>query len=117
LSALVIDLDQRRMLETTIIYCAGEFGPTPHINGAAGRDHWARAMSVLLAGGNFRRGFVYGATDPRGFEPTEGACSPMDISASVLQSIGIRHDDALETQSGRPMPIIGNGAPIEALLA
>jgi hypothetical protein len=117
LSALVIDLDQRGMLETTVIYCAGEFGRTPHINGAAGRDHWARAMSVLLAGGRFRRGHVYGATDGQGFEPAEDACSPMDVSASVLQSIGIRHDDALETQSGRPMPIIGNGVPIAKLFA
>jgi hypothetical protein len=117
LSALVIDLDQRGMLETTIIYCTGEFGRTPHINGAAGRDHWARAMSVFLAGGNLRRGFVYGATDAQGFEPAENACSPMDVSASVLQSIGIRHDDALETQSGRPMAIIGNGAPIGELFA
>jgi hypothetical protein len=117
LSALVIDLDQRGMLETTIIYCTGEFGRTPHINGAAGRDHWARAMSVFLAGGNFRRGFVHGATDAQGFEPVEDACSPMDVSASVLQSIGIRHNDALETQSGRPMAIIGNGAPIIELFA
>jgi hypothetical protein len=115
LTALVIDLDQRGMLETTIIYCTGEFGRTPHINGAAGRDHWARAMSVLLAGGNLRRGFVHGATDAQGFEPVEGACSPMDVSASVLQSIGIRHDDVLETQSGRPMAIIGNGVPIAQL--
>ena len=115
LSALVIDLDQRGMLETTIIYCTGEFGRTPHINGAAGRDHWARAMSVFLAGGNLRRGFVHGATDAQGFEPAEDACSPMDVSASVLQSIGIRHDDALETQSGRPMAIIGNGGPIAEL--
>jgi hypothetical protein len=117
LSALVIDLDQRGMLESTIVYCTGEFGRTPHINGAAGRDHWARAMSVFLAGGNFRRGFVYGATDPQGFEPINGACSPMDLSASVLESIGIRHDYALETQTGRPMPIIGNGVPIDALFS
>jgi uncharacterized protein (DUF1501 family) len=115
LSALVIDLDQRGMLETTIIYCTGEFGRTPHINGGAGRDHWARAMSVFLAGGALRRGFVYGATDAQGFEPAENACSPMDVSASVLHSLGIRHDDMLETQSGRPMPIVGNGAPIASL--
>jgi hypothetical protein len=117
LSALLIDLDQRGMLETTIVYCTGEFGRTPHINGGAGRDHWARAMSVFLAGGSFRRGFAYGGTDSQGFEPTEDACSPMDVSASVLKSIGIRHDDALETQTGRPMPIIGNGVPIAKLFA
>jgi uncharacterized protein (DUF1501 family) len=115
LSALIIDLDQRGMLETTIIYCTGEFGRTPHINGGAGRDHWARAMSVFLAGGALRRGFVYGATDAQGFEPAQDACSPMDVSASVLHSLGIRHDDMLETQSGRPIPIIGGGVPIANL--
>jgi hypothetical protein len=117
LSALLIDLDQRGMLESTVVYCTGEFGRTPQINGAAGRDHWARAMSVFLAGGRFRRGLVYGSTDAHGNEPYVDACSPMDVSATVLESIGIRHDAMLTTPSGRPIAIIAGGAPINGLLA
>jgi hypothetical protein len=115
LSALLIDLDQRGMLESTVVYCTGEFGRTPHINGAAGRDHWARAMSVLLAGGRFRRGYVYGATDPQGHEPQSDPCSPMDISATVLDAIGIPPDDILTTPSGRPISIIADGTPVHQL--
>ena len=62
LSALIEDLDARGLLQETIVYCVGEFNRTPLINGQGGRDHWARAMSVLLAGGGFKPGFVYGST-------------------------------------------------------
>lgn len=116
-SALLIDLDQRGLLDTTVVYCTGEFGRTPQINGGGGRDHWARAMTVLLAGGRFRRGFVNGETDPHGHEPKSNPCSPMDVSATVLESLGIRHNDVLTTPTGRPVSIIGGGVPVEGLFA
>jgi hypothetical protein len=117
LAALLVDLDQRGLLESTIVYCTGEFGRTPIINGGGGRDHWARAMAVLLAGGRLRRGFVYGATDPQGYEPVEDGGSPMDVSATVLAALGIAHDTVLATPSGRPLPAIAQGAPIPGLFA
>lgn len=117
LGTLLADLEQRGLLDSTVVYCTGEFGRTPGINGAAGRDHWARAMACLLAGGPFSGGAVLGATDASGFEPTEHACSPMDVSATVLNAIGIPPDTKLTTRSGRPIAAIGNGALIDLPVA
>lgn len=113
LAAMIADLDQRGLLDSTLVYCTGEFGRTPSINGAAGRDHWARAMTSLLAGGPIRRGHVYGSTDKNGYEPLDNPCSPMDVSATVLKSMGIAHDTMLTTPSGRPMAAISNGTSLD----
>src|SRR5690606_20592384 len=80
LAALVIDLDQRGLLEETIVVCGGEFGRTPAVNRTAGRDHWSRAIATLMAGGGLKAGAVHGATDARGEEVTEGAISPDDLA-------------------------------------
>src|SRR5207253_3282875 len=66
LSALIGDLSDRGMLDKTVVYCAGEFGRTPKINKNNGRDHWARSMAVVLAGGGFKKGYTHGTTDPQG---------------------------------------------------
>jgi hypothetical protein len=116
LSALIHDLDERGLLKETLVYCAGEFGRTPYVNGQSGRDHWARAMSVLMAGGRFPRGEVFGATDGRGMEPTSGLCSPADINATLLSALGVPQDATLTTPSGRPIAVFGDGAPIRKLL-
>ncbi|HVA49698.1 MAG TPA: DUF1501 domain-containing protein [Pirellulales bacterium] len=115
LAALLTDLDDRGRLNDTIVYCAGEFGRTPSVNPASGRDHWARAMTSLVAGGGFRRGFVYGATDDEGAEPTDGLCSPDDLSATILQRLGFAPAHTVLTRSGRPIPIFKNGNPVQAL--
>lgn len=117
LASLLTDLKERGLLDSTVVYCTGEFGRTPHINGGAGRDHWARAMSVLLAGGPLRRGFVYGSTDARGYEPVDHPVTPMDVSATVLSTLGLSPEATLETPSGRPVAINHFGRPIEELLA
>src|SRR5262249_30177056 len=69
LSALVRDLDERGLLGSTVVYCAGEFNRTPRVNSAAGRDHWARSMAVFLAGGGLRKGYAHGSTDGQGAAP------------------------------------------------
>jgi hypothetical protein len=117
LSALIGDLHDRGLLQETLIYCAGEFGRTPYVNGQGGRDHWARAMSVLLAGGRLAQGHVYGATDDKGLEPTAGRCSPADINATLLSAMGVSRDATLKTPSGRPIAAYGDGAPIPELFA
>ena len=109
LATLIEDLEQRGLLDSTLVYCTGEFGRTPAVNGAAGRDHWARAMACLLAGGPIHPGSTFGETDANGFEPTTNPCSPMDVSATVLNSIGIHPDTLLQTPSGRPIAAIGGG--------
>jgi hypothetical protein len=117
LGALLGDLAARGLLDSTLVYCAGEFNRTPRINGQAGRDHWARSMAVLLAGGGIRQGYVHGSTDARGMEPVEAPCSPDDVAATVFQALGIPPRREVHTLSGRPVAIFREGKAIEALLA
>jgi hypothetical protein len=116
LAALVMDLDQRGMLDETLVICAGEFGRTPLINGAAGRDHWSRAISALLAGGGLPSGYVHGATDEHGFDPFDDPCTPDDLAATVLYLLGFPNDHQVLASSGRPVKLVEFGEPISALL-
>ena len=116
LSALITDLEARQLLSSTIVCCCGEFGRTPHVNGSAGRDHWSRAMSVLLAGGGFKAGYVHGATDEHGGEPIEGACAPADLLATILRQLGIDPDSSLTTPAGRDVPIMRHGKVVDDLV-
>jgi hypothetical protein len=117
LSALIQDLSERGMLYHTIVYCAGEFGRTPKINKNAGRDHWARSMSVVLAGGGFKQGYAHGTTDAQGMAPTNDACTPDDISATLFHCLGIDPQQELMTPTGRPVQLFRDGKVIETLLA
>jgi hypothetical protein len=116
LAALMSDLAERRLLDSTIVYCAGEFGRTPRVNGGAGRDHWARAMTVLLAGGGFRGGYAHGSTDRLGSGPDREPCSPADVSATIFQALGVEPTHEVLTTSGRRMLIFRDGRVIEPLL-
>src|SRR5262249_8214597 len=89
LSALITDLDGRGVLDWPVVYGAGELGRPPRINGGAGRDHWARAMSVFLAGGGIRRGFVLGGTDANGMAPVGEPCTPAEVAATVFHLLGV----------------------------
>jgi uncharacterized protein (DUF1501 family) len=109
LSALIRDLDEHGLLDSTIVYCAGEFGRTPRINANAGRDHWARSMAVVLAGGGFKRGFVYGSTDAQGMAPATDRCTPDDIAATILHQLGIDPHQELQTPTGRPVQLVREG--------
>jgi uncharacterized protein (DUF1501 family) len=115
LASLVTSLDERGLLDSTIVCCGGEFGRTPNVNGTAGRDHWSRAMSVFLAGGGFKPGYVHGATDKLGGEPIDGKCTPADLSATILNQLGIDPTAKLTAPSGREMPVIRNGQVIKEL--
>jgi uncharacterized protein (DUF1501 family) len=116
LSALIGDLDDRGLLASTIVYCAGEFGRTPKINKRAGRDHWARSMAVVLAGGGFRRGLVYGSTDAQGMAPASKPCTPDDIAATIVKQLGIDPHQELQTPSGRPVQLFREGRVLSGLL-
>ncbi len=117
LSALVEDLDTHGLLDSTIVYCAGEFGRTPKINKNAGRDHWARSMAVALAGGGFKRGYAHGTTDPQGMAPATEACTPDDVSSTIFHLLGIDPHAELQTPTGRPVQLFREGKVIEKLLA
>ena len=117
LATLIQDLSDRGMLDKTIVYCAGEFGRTPKVNKNAGRDHWARSMAVLLAGGGFKKGYAHGTTDAQGMAPATEACTPDDISSTIFHSLGIDPQTELQTSTGRPIKLFREGHVVDKLLA
>jgi hypothetical protein len=116
LSALIEDLSARDLLDSTIVYCAGEFGRTPKINKNAGRDHWARSMAVVLAGGSLKRGYAHGSTDVQGMAPATEPCTPDDVSATIFHCLGIDPHTELTTSTGRPIQLFREGRIVEKLL-
>ncbi len=117
LSALIGDLSERGLLDSTIVYCAGEFGRTPKINKNNGRDHWARSMAVVLAGGGFKKGYAHGTTDAQGMAPATEACTPDDVASTIFHNLGIDPHTELQTATGRPIQLFREGKVIEKLLA
>jgi hypothetical protein len=118
LAALFTGLEQRGLLETTAIYVTGEFGRTPKINTERnGRDHFPRAMCMLMAGGGVRGGQVLGSTDEKGTAPLGDGYSPDDVAASFYQLLGIDPTMEYETNTGRPVMIVRDGKPIPELIA
>jgi hypothetical protein len=90
--ALITDLKERGMLDSTIVVWAGEFGRTPMSQGGSGRDHHNKAMSVWLAGGGIKGGLVYGASDELGYAAVDNVCTVHDLHATMLHQLGIQHD-------------------------
>jgi len=113
--ALVEDLEQRGMLGDVVIYCAGEFGRTPRINGHAGRDHWSNCFTVMLAGGGIQGGRVVGASEKFGGGVKERLTTPLDLLATIYQTLGIPLDTHYEDSTGRPVSIVDSGKPIHEL--
>jgi uncharacterized protein (DUF1501 family) len=114
-AALVADLRKRGRLSRTVVLCAGEFGRTPKINPAAGRDHWPNGFSVALAGGGIRGGQVIGATDPEGKNGPARAVRIGDLHATVLTAVGIDPNKVNQTPIGRTVRF-AEGKPIAGLL-
>lgn len=104
-SALLEDLDQRGLLNDTLVYCLGEFGRTPAINKNAGRDHHAACNTVLLVGGGVRGGLVVGASDKNAAFPITPPISPDDLAATVYESLGIDPHTQIRDPLGRPLPL------------
>jgi hypothetical protein len=117
MSALVEDLDQRGLLDDTLILWMGEFGRTPRINETAGRDHWARSWSVVLGGGGIPGGKVIGATNEDGTAVTSEPYSSEDLMATVCQAMGISLETVFTASNGRPMKIANGGKVIGELFA
>ena len=114
--ALIDDLDQRGMLDDVVIYCAGEFGRTPRINGHAGRDHWSNCFTVMLAGGGIQGGRVVGASEKFGGGVKERLVTPLDVLATIYHTLGIPLDTHFLDSTGRPVSIVDAGRPIHELL-
>ncbi len=117
MSALVEDLEQRGMIKDTAIIWMGEFGRTPRINGDAGRDHFARAWSVVVGGGGLKGGIAVGETSSDGMEVTSEPYSSEDVMASVCKGLGISLETTYTSKNGRPMKIANGGKVIRELFA
>jgi len=116
LSALIEDLEQRGLLESTLVVASGEFGRTPTINSQAGRDHWPHCYSVVMAGGGITGGAVYGASDHLGAYPIEEPVTPGDIAATIYWRFGIDHRILIHDALGRPHRL-ATGEPITSLFS
>lgn len=119
LSALLLDLDQRGMLDETLVLCLSEHGRTPKVSTGkgGGRDHWSRCYSALLAGGGIKRGMVLGKSDKIASDPIERPISPKDILATAYHLLGIDPALTLTDRQARPMTIVGEGQVIPEILA
>ena len=114
LAALINDLDDRGLLESTLVIVTGEFGRTPTINRNGGRDHWPDCYTVLLAGGGVPGGFVYGASDRIGAFPIDRPVTPADLAATIYWRFGIDPRTEIHDHLGRPHAI-ARGEPIREL--
>ncbi len=126
-SALLVDLEQRGMLEKTMVILCGEFSRTPRMNdggnggpagsmGTPGRDHWGNALSVLIGGGGIQGGRVVGATNRLGEVPSDRPLEPCDLHATIYHCLGIDPSTHFLNLAGRPVPVIDRGEVISELL-
>jgi hypothetical protein len=108
-SALITDLEQRGMLDTTLVCNLAEFGRTPRVNPAGGRDHWPQCWSVYFAGGGVQGGRAVGRSDAIGGYPAERPCDPSEVVATVFHSLGLDLEAHLPGPAGRPFPLVDFG--------
>lgn len=104
-SALLTDLSASGRLDETLVVCMSEFGRSPKINAAGGRDHWGSVFSVALAGGGIRGGIVHGASDALGGQPKDGLVTPPELLATIFHQLGLAPATELHDPLGRPFPI------------
>ena len=114
-SALLDDLEQRGLLDETLVVWLGEFGRTPKINSKAGRDHWAACNTVVLAGAGLPGGMVHGASDAQAAFPASNPVQPEDLAATIYTLLGVPTETLLSTPAGRPVPLT-TGQPLQPLL-
>jgi uncharacterized protein (DUF1501 family) len=115
-AALIRDLDHSGMLDSTLVLLTTEFGRTPKINGTAGRDHYPKVFSIVMAGGGIKGGYVHGSTDPTGGEPDNDPLNVPDYAATVYQLLGVDYEKTLMAGT-RPVKIVKDGEVAKGLLA
>lgn len=115
-SALILDLEQRGLLDQTLVVVMGEMGRTPRVNGNSGRDHWPQCGFVLLAGGGVKQGVVHGRTDAQAAYPVEHPVSAGDLVATIYHLLGVDASLTVNDLTGRPVPIAHGGAPVRDIL-
>ncbi|MDA0833395.1 MAG: DUF1501 domain-containing protein [Planctomycetota bacterium] len=116
-AALIRDLDNRGLLNETLVAVASEFGRTPKINATAGRDHWPKVFSVVLAGGGIKQGSVYGTSNSTASEPEDNPLNVEDWASTIYKCLGIVSDKELMAPGDRPIEIVNGGTVRTELLA
>ena len=116
LAALITDLYERGLDKDVLVVAWGEFGRTPIVNEKAGRDHWPPVQCALMIGGGLKMGQVIGVTDHLAGEPTERPVHVHEILATIYRHLGLRSTSTVPDFNGRPVPLLSEGRPIEALL-
>jgi Protein of unknown function (DUF1501) len=115
-AALIRDLDRRGLLKSTLVCIASEFGRTPKINGTAGRDHWPKVFTVVMAGGGIKGGISYGTSNATASEPEDDPLSVEDWAATIYHCLGINPDNKLIAPGDRPINIVKDGTVRKELL-
>ncbi|MCA9066704.1 MAG: DUF1501 domain-containing protein [Planctomycetaceae bacterium] len=115
LAALLEDLEDRGLLDETLVVCLGEMGRTPKANSNWGRDHWSTLFPAVLAGGGVRRGLIYGETDADAAYAVTPPVSPEDLAATIYHALGISPEYRIRDTTGRPTPIAPGGQPLTDL--
>ena len=108
-AALIRDLERTGLLDRTLVMVSSEFGRTPKINKDAGRDHWPKVFSVVLAGGGTKKGLIYGSSNSTASEPERDPIGPEDLATTVYHQLGIVADKELMAPGGRPIEIVDGG--------
>jgi len=111
-SALIEDLDQRGLMDTTLVVAWGEFGRTPRVNNDAGRDHYPNVFSAALAGGPIKGGLVLGSSDAKGAFPQSQPKPPQDVLATIYRHLGVDTTRQYVNAAGRPIPVLPFGSPL-----
>ncbi|MGC4005774.1 MAG: DUF1501 domain-containing protein [Pirellulales bacterium] len=107
LPTFLTDLDERGLLDTTLVVWVGEFGRTPKLNPQASRDHWPQCYTALLAGGGVKRGYVHGASDGDAAYPAKDPVRPDDLAATMFAALGIPPETEVRDAQQRPLAIAG----------
>jgi len=115
-STLLKDLEDRGLLEDTLVFWSGEFGRTPKINANAGRDHWPKCFTVAMAGGGLKGGYVHGGSDGTGASPDSDPVTPPELHATVLEALGVPHTTMVRDGLNRPLNVVHGASPVPDLL-
>ncbi len=115
-SALLEDLQQRGLLDNTLVCNLSEFGRTPRVNRNAGRDHWAPLSTLAFSGGGLQMGQVVGESNAKAETPKSTPIGPQDLMATLFHVLGIPQDLHVQDTSGRPVPMVSGGRPIAELV-
>ena len=115
-AALIRDLDERGMLDSTLVCVGTEFGRTPKINGTAGRDHWPKVFSVVMAGGGIKRGIVHGSSNATASEPEDDPLTIEDWATTIYDRLGINARKELMAPGDRPIEIVDGGKVLSQLI-